>query len=224
MISVDRCMPALDVPRSTGVSKCCGMGEVLGAHLPAAVRCAVLCCAACRSYKSVINFYVALTDLLKSSKGSNAYYSAKELSVPGLSIIPDTLQKASSNTGRSPGEMFTLMTKALGTVGRSFVKEGTGTAAAAAAAGDGRRPSSPGDSEGSLYPAGGTKAAVANAAAVAARQWQPPPLVANLEPPRNGSSVLVSIAVRWLHSTILYCTVSCRAVLHCTELLVAPAI
>jgi hypothetical protein len=156
----------------------------------------LLLLAACRSYKSAVSFYVALTDLLKASKGSNAYYSSKELAVPGLSILPDVLQQQQQQhrTGRSPGEMFTLMNKALATVGRSFVKETGGTgAAAAAASSDGRRPSSPGDSDGMLYPVGGTKAAVANAMAVAARQWQKPPLVANLEPPRRGSSVLVSV-------------------------------
>jgi hypothetical protein len=144
-----------------------------------------------------VSFYSALTDLLKASRGSNAYYSSQDLSVPGLSILPDVLQQQHIKTGRSPGEMFTLMNRALATVGRSFVKEpgGAGGVAAAAAASDGRRPSSPGDSEGMLYPVGGTKAAVANAMAVAARQWQKPPLVANLEPPRRGSSVLVSVGV-----------------------------
>lgn len=78
-------------------------------------------------------------------------------------------------------------------VGRSFVRDELLSAAAADSA-ERRRPSSPGDSADHLYPAGGTKAAFANATAVAARRWQPPPLVANLEAPRKGSSVLVGVA------------------------------
>lgn len=84
--------------------------------------------------------------------------------------------------------------QALGMVGRSFVRDELLSAAADSA--ERRRPSSPGDSAdgAQLYPAGGTKAAAANATAVAARRWQPPPLVANLEAPRKGSSVLVGMA------------------------------
>lgn len=153
-----------------------------------------------RSYRSVVNFYGALTELLKSSKGSSNYYTVLELTLPGLSILPDVLQQLQqqpgNKLGRSPGELVALMNKALNNSGRSFVRESAGMGATAAAGSPdavGRRPSSPGDSEnGMLYPAGGTRAAAANAAALTARQWQPPPLVANLEPPRKGSSVLVS--------------------------------
>jgi hypothetical protein len=157
-------------------------------------------CYAYRSYRSVVNFYGALTELLKSSKGSSNYYTVLELTLPGLSILPDVLQQLQqqpgNKLGRSPGELVTLMNKALNACGRSFVRESAGVGATAAAGSPdavGRRPSSPGDSDsGMLYPAGGTRAAAANAAALTARQWQPPPLVANLEPPRKGSSVLVS--------------------------------
>lgn len=156
-------------------------------------------CYAYRSYRSVVNFYGALTELLKSSKGSSNYYTVLELTLPGLSILPDVLQQLQqqpgNKLGRSPGELVALMNKALNNSGRSFVRESAGMGATAAAGSPdavGRRPS-PGDSEnGMLYPAGGTRAAAANAAALTARQWQPPPLVANLEPPRKGSSVLVS--------------------------------
>lgn len=147
-----------------------------------------------RSYRSVINFYASLTELLKGprSKGSNLYLG-KDLLIPGLSLLPDALQQQ-HRQGRSPGDIASLVNKALIAAGRSFVREGG--AAAAAAAGGGlydERGVSPGSSDGQgAYPAGGAKAAAANAAAVAARQWQPPPLVANLPPPRKGSPVLVS--------------------------------
>jgi hypothetical protein len=144
----------------------------------------------------VVNFYVTLTDLLKASKGYSSYYSSRPLCVPGLAVPPDVLHKAQYSSGRSPGEMEKLMDKALSKIGSSFVRETAAAAAAAAAApspaaaGKGRG-GSPGAGGPRQYPAGGTKAFAANAAAVAARQWQPPPLVANLEPPRKGSSVLV---------------------------------
>jgi hypothetical protein len=101
-------------------------------------------------------------------------------------------------------------TQALGMVGRSFVRDELLSAAAADAA-ERRRPSSPGDSSdgGPYYPAGGTKAAVANATAVAVRRWQPPPLVANLEPPRKGSSVLVGWGVGWWDQPLLFCLPRC---------------
>lgn len=162
---------------------------------------------------------MSLSNLLQSTRGTNTYYLSKELNIPGLSLLPDALQQKQGGgviriTGRSPGEMQTLMNKAAGTVGRSLVREpaptmggggaggGAGAAAAAGGGGDGERRSSyggggssGGDSDGwpGLYPAGGVKAAAANATAVAARRWQPPPLVTNLEPPRKGSPVLVSV-------------------------------
>jgi hypothetical protein len=144
----------------------------------------------------VVNFYVALTDLLKSSKGHNSYYSPRPLSVPGLAVPPAVLQKEQYSSGRSPGEMEKLMDRALKNIGSSFVRDPAAAAAppppaAAAAAVYKGRGRSPGEAGYKQYPVGGTKAFAANAAAVAARQWQPPPLVANLEPPRKGSAVLV---------------------------------
>lgn len=60
----------------------------------------------------MVSLYSSLTDLLKASKGSNSYYASRELLVPGLSILPDTLQQQYPNkSGRSPGEMLLLVNK-----------------------------------------------------------------------------------------------------------------